>query len=84
MLNALDVGKVVVRNIFITGANRGIGFHLLKKMVPDFNPQKIFATYREPSKSQEFLDFAAEHKDIVLPVQLDVRDLTIIQKLSSL
>jgi len=73
-MNALDIGKVVVRNIFLTGANRGIGFHLLKKMVLDFNAQKIFATYRDPSKSQEFFDFVAEHKDIVVPVQLDVRD----------
>lgn len=44
--------STAVKHIFITGANRGIGFQLIKKMLPEFKPEKVFATYRDPEKSK--------------------------------
>jgi len=63
-----------VRNVFITGANRGIGLNLVKQMTSVLKPEKIFATYRDPSKSQELLELAAGNSAIH-PIQLDIRTL---------
>jgi NAD(P)-dependent dehydrogenase (short-subunit alcohol dehydrogenase family) len=41
-----------VRSVFITGANRGIGLSLVKRIVPTFKPEKIFATFRDKEKSK--------------------------------
>ncbi|OXA51996.1 hypothetical protein Fcan01_13246 [Folsomia candida] len=65
--------STAVKHIFITGANRGIGFQLIKKMLPEFKPEKVFATYRDPEKSKELKDFAAHHPNVQL-IQLDIRD----------
>lgn len=39
-------------NIFITGANRGIGLEMTEQMLHRLKPEHIFATYRDPSTSQ--------------------------------
>jgi len=60
-------------NIFILGANRGIGLQLVKDIVATLNVNKLFATYRNEDQSKELLEYAASNPK-VKTLQLDARD----------
>ncbi|XP_053678812.1 C-factor [Anopheles nili] len=64
-----------MNSILITGCNRGLGLGLVKVLVglPAPQPTHILATYRDAQKSQELLDLAKQHKNIV-PLQFDVNN----------
>lgn len=64
------------RTIFITGANRGIGFELVKQLIniPD-RPEIIFAGFRSRENSNDLLTLAKSEPHI-RPIQLDVNDQT--------
>jgi len=61
------------KNIFITGANRGLGLEMVKQIISRFSPNHVFATYRDTGKSKELLKLAAENKCLHL-IQLDMKD----------
>ncbi|XP_025048344.1 uncharacterized protein LOC102378992 isoform X3 [Alligator sinensis] len=63
-----------VHSILVTGANRGIGFELVKQFLERSNPpEKIFATCRNPDGAQELKNLASRHPNLVI-VQLEVTD----------
>jgi len=61
-----------VKNIVITGGNRGIGLELVKQMLAKFKPDNLFATYRDPESSKELLELASQCGNLHAVV-LDVR-----------
>ena len=40
------------RNVFITGGNRGIGFHLVKEITAKLKPDKLFTTFRNVAQAK--------------------------------
>ncbi|CAF0976707.1 unnamed protein product [Rotaria sordida] len=63
----------MMKNILITGTNRGIGFGIVKHLISNsLNPELIFAGYRDVNRSQELLDLAKQHSNIIIPIQIDV------------
>jgi len=60
-----------VKNIVITGGNRGIGLELVKQCLL-LKPDNLFATYREAASSKELLDLASQTANLHAVV-LDVR-----------
>jgi len=63
----------VPKTVFITGANKGLGFHLVKHVLAKFKPEVVFATYRDESRSKELLDLGAANKNVQL-IKLDVKN----------
>ncbi|ODM92681.1 C-factor [Orchesella cincta] len=61
------------KNIVVTGANRGIGLELVKQLITKFNPDNIFATYRDPENSKDLLQLASQNGNLHAVI-LDVRD----------
>ncbi|CAL8117916.1 unnamed protein product [Orchesella dallaii] len=60
------------KNIVVTGANRGIGLELVKQLIFRYNPDNLFATYRDPENSKELLKLAEQNGNlhaVVLDVQ---------------
>ena len=55
----------------ITGANRGIGFELLKRYLG--RGDRVVATYREAARSGELLDMAKHMPDQLMAIRLEVR-----------
>lgn len=68
-----------MRYVLITGANRGIGFGLLKRFAAEGN--RVIGTYRDAAKSKELLELAKSHSNIVT-IQADVSDVSDRSKLS--
>ncbi|CAF5062630.1 unnamed protein product, partial [Rotaria sp. Silwood1] len=65
----------MIKNILITGTNRGIGFGIVKYLVSNSpNVELIFAGYRDANKSKELLDLSKQHSNIIIPIQIDVSD----------
>ncbi|XP_049300478.1 C-factor [Anopheles funestus] len=64
-----------MNSILITGCNRGLGLGLVKVLVglPAPQPTHIIATYRDAQKSQDLLELAKQHSNIV-PMQFDVKN----------
>ncbi|KAI1702703.1 short chain dehydrogenase domain-containing protein [Ditylenchus destructor] len=60
-------------NIFITGANRGIGLGLVKEFAKQSDVQNIFAGCRDPSKAKELSDLQKVHPSIKI-IQIDVQN----------
>ncbi|CAG7831659.1 unnamed protein product [Allacma fusca] len=61
--------------VFITGANRGIGFHLLKQILTELRPEVAVATFRSSGNSKELHELAAANKNVHL-IQLDMKNYT--------
>jgi len=60
-----------MKTVLITGANRGIGFGLLKRFASEGNT--VIGTYRDAAKSQELLSLAASDSNVII-LQADVTD----------
>ncbi|KAI1700068.1 short chain dehydrogenase domain-containing protein [Ditylenchus destructor] len=60
-------------NVFITGANRGIGLGLVKEFAKQSDVQNIFAGCRDPNKAKELSDLQAAHPSIKI-IQIDVQN----------
>uniref|UniRef100_A0A915D0J8 C-factor n=1 Tax=Ditylenchus dipsaci TaxID=166011 RepID=A0A915D0J8_9BILA len=78
---ALKVHKIKVMsadgigaNVFITGANRGIGLGLVKEIVKLHGVNNIFAGCREPSSAKDLKELEKSTHSIVKMVQIDVQD----------
>ncbi|CAF0999569.1 unnamed protein product [Adineta steineri] len=60
-----------MKSILITGANRGIGLGIVKQLVSNSSSiEFIFAGYRDANKSEELLDLAKQHSNIIIPIQI--------------
>jgi len=64
---------VTTRTIFITGANRGIGFALTKAYL-NRREYRIFSSYRSPESSGQLLSLADLHPEHLIPLCMDVCD----------
>ncbi len=62
-----------METILITGANRGVGFALVKQYV-QAGDVKIFATARTPENATELNALAEQHDGVITVVQLDIND----------
>lgn len=60
-----------MKNIFVAGASRGLGFFLVKKYLEDGHT--VFAGVRDTGSSQ-FKDLQQKYPDTLLPVIIEVRD----------
>lgn len=40
------------KSFLITGANRGLGFEMVKQVVAKYSPKAVFATYRDITKAE--------------------------------
>ncbi len=58
-----------IQTVFISGANRGIGFELARQLVKQ--PYQVIAGYRDESRSKELLGEAERTRDLY-SVQVDV------------
>ncbi|XP_071849624.1 C-signal-like [Apostichopus japonicus] len=66
-----------MRSILITGANRGIGLELIRKIVTEKNPQHVFAGCRNINKAEVLQQFAASNSTVRV-LELDVtKDATV-------
>lgn len=69
-----------MKNILITGANRGIGFEFVKQLTSEGH--HIFATCRNPEDAKELETWQKEHSGISIH-QLDISDDESIKALAS-
>ncbi|CAF1002262.1 unnamed protein product [Adineta steineri] len=58
-----------MKSVLITGANRGIGYGLVKQFLKS-KTDHVFASYREMDRSKELFDLAKEHSATIVPLQL--------------
>ncbi|XP_075439837.1 C-signal-like isoform X2 [Ascaphus truei] len=73
---------LAIRNVLVTGSNRGIGLELVKKFLSKPQPPKwIFATCRDPDglRGEELKNLASENANLVL-LQLDATDIDSIKE----
>ncbi len=61
-----------MKNILITGANRGIGYELTRQFLQD--DARVFTACRGPGRADQLQALAKAHPDRVSIVQLDVTD----------
>ncbi len=66
--------------VLITGANRGIGLELARRMAG--RGDTVFGTYRDASRSGALLSLAKASGGALTPVELDVRDPPSIERLA--
>ena len=68
----------MVRSVFITGCNRGIGLELVKQfLMQDHPPEHVFATCRDPSSAVNLTALKEKYKENrqnLHIIQLDVTD----------
>ena len=62
----------MIKNILITGANRGLGLGLVKKFLK--NDEKVFCTTRNVSKSKELILCKEKYNDNLEICELDLLD----------
>lgn len=62
-----------MKNILITGANRGIGFELARQFAQQGGTH-VFATCRTPSRADELQALATQHPTSLTVLQLDITD----------
>jgi NAD(P)-dependent dehydrogenase (short-subunit alcohol dehydrogenase family) len=61
--------------IFLTGANRGIGFEFCRQMLlPQFGIKELVATVREPARAEELKSLAARSQGRLHLIALDLAD----------
>ena len=63
----------MVRSVFITGCNRGIGLELVRQFLcQDAPPQHVFATCRDPSSADCLKALQEKHKETLHILKLEV------------
>ncbi|XP_035710477.1 C-factor [Folsomia candida] len=62
------------KSFLITGANRGLGFEMVKQVVAKYSPKAVFATYRDITKAEELIQLSQIHP-CIKPVLMDVSNL---------
>ncbi|MDZ7962087.1 MAG: SDR family NAD(P)-dependent oxidoreductase [Aulosira sp. DedQUE10] len=61
-------------NALIVGANQGIGFGFVEKLLQDERITKIYATYRQLESSSELITLASEHSERLICLSLDITE----------
>lgn len=61
-----------MQNIFITGANRGLGLEMVRQYVAQ--GERVFAACRTPEKADALQQLASQHPDQVIVIPLEVTD----------
>ena len=61
-----------MKNMFLTGANRGIGLALVQEALN--SDYRIFASCRQPQKATDLQRLAAKNPGRVIPITIDVTD----------
>lgn len=69
-----------MKNVLITGSNRGIGLALVKHLLKNNSADKVIATCRDPSKAEELNSLLQTYKNLHV-FQLDVKDFQRYEKL---
>ena len=73
-LNIIILAEMLVKNILVTGANRGLGLEFVRQFLLSPNPpERLVATYRDPSTSKDLLELAKSEPTLHI-IQLDVTD----------
>ena len=73
-LNINILAEMLVKNILVTGANRGLGLEFVRQFLLSPNPpERLVATYRDPSTSKDLLELAKSEPTLHI-IQLDVTD----------
>ena len=67
-------------NVLIVGANRGIGFGFVHKLILDENITKIYATYRQPESASELIALSQRYPQKLVCLQVDITEETQIAK----
>lgn len=61
-------------NIFIAGANRGIGLGFVKALLKQHPTSRIYATYRNLDAAGELMALAVAQPETLFPLPLDITD----------
>ena len=61
-----------MKNLFLTGANRGIGLALVQEALS--RDYRIFAGCRQPEKAADLQALAAAYPDRLIPIPIDITD----------
>ena len=72
----------MMNTLFITGANRGIGFELVKQYLDD--NWRVIASCRQPEIAENLKKLALEYNNHLSIVKLDVRNFDNIKQLSEI
>lgn len=58
------MSNLIGRRILITGANRGLGLEMVKQLLKDYHPEKIFAACRKPEEAVELKSLAEKNSAV--------------------
>jgi short-subunit dehydrogenase len=58
--------ELMLDNILIVGANRGIGLGLIREILNKNSAANVFATYRNKNRSTELIDLSKKHQNLKL------------------
>ena len=72
MIKSRYIKKESLTHSLICGAGNGIGLAMVKNLLEASSESTVFATYREPLKSQGLLDLQKQHPGRLYPFILDV------------
>uniref|UniRef100_A0A915D0V7 Uncharacterized protein n=1 Tax=Ditylenchus dipsaci TaxID=166011 RepID=A0A915D0V7_9BILA len=67
-------GSGIGANVFITGANRGIGLGLVKEIAKVSGIKNIFAGCRDPTNAKDLNEIEKSTNSVVKLVQFDVQN----------
>ena len=62
--------------VLIVGANRGIGFGFVQKLILDEKIAKIYATYRQPESASELIALSQRYPQKLVCLQVDITEET--------
>ncbi|ODN04817.1 C-factor [Orchesella cincta] len=67
------MSNLLGRRVLITGTSRGLGLEMVKQLLKRHNPEKIFATCRNPDQATQLKEIAAIDSRVHL-LKIDVND----------
>lgn len=65
------MSRILGRRVLVTGANRGLGLEMVKQLLKNYQPEKIFASCRSPEQAAE-LNLLAREDNRVHVLQIGV------------
>lgn len=68
------INKISNANTLIVGANRGIGFGFVRKLLEGNEYAKIYATYRDPNSASELIALADKYPGKLIYLSMDITD----------